>query len=124
VGAINDGIVPVKSSDTSQPRLSWWDHKGSAEWAQLDFAESTEISKVRIFWFADRPNGGCDLPQNWSLVYKDGDDWKPVDRPSSYGLELDHFNEVTFTPVKTAALRMNVQLQSNWSGGICEWEVE
>jgi len=124
VGAINDGIVPVKSSDTSQPRLSWWDHKGSAEWAQLDFAESTEISKVRIFWFADRPNGGCDLPQNWSLVYKDGDDWKPVDRPSSYGLELDHFNEVTFTPVKTAALRMNVQLQSKWSGGICEWEVE
>ena len=124
VSALNDGIVPAKSSDTSQPRLSWWDHKGSTEWAEIAFPQATEVSKVRVYWFADRPNGRCDVPENWFLVYKDGDGWKPVDHPSTYGLELDRFNDVTFTPVKTTALRIKVQLQPNWSGGICEWEVE
>ncbi len=66
VQAINDGIVPTKSSDTEGSRLSWWDHKGMAEWAELDLPQATEVSRVRLFWFADRPvNGGCDLPQNW-----------------------------------------------------------
>ena len=134
VDAVNEGIVPAKSSDTSQPRLSWWDHKGTTEWAELDFPETTKVSKVRIFWFADRPvNGGCDVPENWSLLSKDGDTWKPVndgvgwksvENPSNYGVALDRYNEVTFTPVKTTALRIQVQLKPDWSGGICEWEVE
>jgi DUF1680 family protein len=125
VDAMNDGIVPAKSSDTSHPRLSWWDHKGTTEWAELDFPQATEVSKVRVFWFADRPaNGGCDVPQNWSLAYKDGGDWKPVDHPSGYGLVPDRFNDMTFKRIKTTALRIQVQLQQDWSGGICEWQVE
>ena len=134
VDAINDGIVPAKSSDTSQPRLSWWDHKGTTEWAELDFPEPIRVSKVRVFWFADRSvNGGCDVPENWSLLSKDGDTWKPVndgagwksvENPSNYGVALDRYNNVTFTPVKTTALRIQVQLKPDWSGGIFEWEVE
>jgi DUF1680 family protein len=125
VAAVNDGVVPAKSSDTSQPRLSWWDHKGTTEWAELDFPQATEVSKVRVFWFADRPvKGGCDLPRSWRLLYKDGDDWKPVARPSTYGLAPDRFNEVTFTRVRTSALRIEAQLQPEWSAGICEWQVE
>ena len=125
VEAINDGIVPAKSSDISRPRLSWWDHKGTTEWAELDFPHATEVSKVRVFWFADRPlKGGCDVPQKWLLLYRDGDDWKPVDRSSGYGVMPDRFNDVTFTRMKTTALRIQVQLQPDWSGGVCEWEVE
>lgn len=123
--ALNDGIVPEKSNDTKHSRLSWWDHKGTSEWAQLDFPQATEVSKVRVFWFADRTaNGGCDLPQSWSLQYRDGNDWKSVENPSAYGLALDQFNEVTFAKIKTMALRINVQLAPGWSGGIYEWEVE
>ena len=123
--AINDGRVPAKSSDTGQARLSWWDHKGTTEWAQLDFPQPAEVSRVRVFWFADRPvKGGCDLPQGWRLLYKDGDAWKPVDRPGIYGREPDRFNEVAFAPVTTAALRIEVHLQPEWSGGICEWAVD
>ena len=125
VQAINDGIVPTKSSDTEGSRLSWWDHKGTAEWAELDLPQATVVSQVRVFWFADRPvNGGCDVPQNWVLLYKDGNDWKPVDHPSAYGLVPDRFNETTFTRIKTTALRIKVQLQAGWSGGILQWTAE
>ena len=134
VDAINDGVVPAKSSDTSQPRLSWWDQKGTTEWAELDFPEATKVGKARVFWFADKPvNGGCDVPEKWSILYKDGDTWspvnagdgwKPVEQPSNYGVAPDRFNAVSFTPVQTTALRIQVQLKPGWSGGICEWEVE
>lgn len=125
VDAINDGIVPAKSSDHSLLRLSWWDHKGTSEWAQFDFPQATEVLQVRVFWFADRPvNGGCDLPQSWSLLYKHGDSWKPVEDPGDYGVAADQFNDVHFNPVKTTALRIQAQLKPNWSAGICEWEVE
>jgi DUF1680 family protein len=124
VAAINDGIVPAKSSDTTLPRLSWWDHKGTLEWAELEFPHPAEVSRVRVFWFADRPTGGgCDLPQSWRLLYRDGNDWKPVEQASGYGILPDVFNEVTFAPVMTTALRVEVQLRSGWSAGVCEWEV-
>lgn len=48
----------------------------------------------------------------------------PVEQPGDYGLAADQFNNMTFTPLKTTGLRVQVQLKPNWSGGICEWEVE
>lgn len=125
VDAINDGFAPVKSSDNTKARLSWWDHKGTTEWAELDFPRKISVSKVSIFWFGDRPvDGGCDLPESWSLLYKDRDDWKPVEHPSNYGTAADQFNETTFVRVKTDALKVRVQLRPGWSGGIYEWNVE
>lgn len=125
VAAINDGVVPTRSSDIRNSRLSWWDHKGTTEWAQLSFPEAAEVSKVRVFWFADRPvSGGCDVPATWRLLYQEGNAWRPVDRPSGYEVAIDRFNDVTFSPVRTTALRIEVQLKSGWSGGICEWQVE
>jgi len=124
VNAVNGGEAPVSSNDISRPRLSWWDHKGTTEWVQYDFP-AAKVSKVGVFWFADRAaNGGCDVPQNWRLMCKDGDAWKAVTNPSGYGVEPDKFNEVTFTPVTTTGLRVEVQLKPGWSGGICEWRVE
>ncbi|HET6250770.1 MAG TPA: beta-L-arabinofuranosidase domain-containing protein [Tepidisphaeraceae bacterium] len=122
---LNDGIVPQKSSDVSKKRMTWWDHKGMAEWVQYDFPQAMKVSRVRVYWFADRTvKGGCDLPQSWRLLYKQGDVWKPVEKPSDYGVAADQFNETAFTPVTTSALRLEVQLKPNWSGGIWEWEVE
>jgi hypothetical protein len=125
VEAIHDGVVPTKSNDVNTSRLSWWDHKGTSEWAQLDFPKATKVSKVRVFWFADRSvNGGCDVPESWTLWYRASNGWLPVKLASDYGVRLDQFNDVTFAPIKTTALRIQVQLKPNWSAGIGEWEVE
>lgn len=125
VQAMNDSLVPQKSSDSAMSRLSWWDHKGTQEWAQLDLPQETRVSKVSIFWFADRPiRGGCDVPKSWRLVFKNGDEWMPVKNTSEYRIVADQFNDLSFQPVTTSALRIEVQLQDGWSGGIHEWKVE
>lgn len=46
------------------------------------------------------------------------------DGVAAYGVEMDRFNRVAFDPVETKALRIEVQLQPDWSGGILEWKVE
>ena len=125
VAAINDGTVPLRSDDISHSRLSWWDHKGTQEWAQLTFPKPSTVSEVRVFWFADRDvRGGCDLPASWRLMVRVGDEWQEVEKASAYGLHPDVFNKVTFRPVVTTALRIVVQLKPEWSGGICEIEVD
>ena len=40
-----------------------------------------------------------------------------------YALAKDVDNRVTFTPIETEALRIKVQLQPKYSGGILEWRV-
>jgi hypothetical protein len=57
------------------------------------------------------------------LLWKDGDQWNPVEATSPYGVEKDKFNRATFEPVTTTAIRLEVQLQENFSGGILEWRL-
>ena len=79
---------------------------------------------MSVYWFDDTGVGQCRVPQAWKLLYRDGEDWKPVAGASEFGVSKDRFNRVTFTPVKTVALRLAVQLQPEFSGGILEWKVE
>ena len=56
----------------------------------------------------------------------DGKEWKPVENPSGYGIEPDKFNTLTFKPVRTAALRLEVQCQDEggrYAMGIYEWRI-
>lgn len=124
VEACFDGKVPERSNDLSVPRLTWWAHKGTAEWVERRFDDSRKVSAVAVYWFDDTGSGGCRVPQSWQLSYKDGNRWKPVTGASAYGIQLDQFNRVTFDPVDTTALRIDVQLQPKWSGGILEWRME
>ena len=63
------------------------------------------------------------MPASWELLYKDGGQWQPVEASSPYGVARDQFNAVTFEPVKSTALRVEVQLQPNFSGGVLEWRL-
>jgi DUF1680 family protein len=125
VAALNDQVEPSASDDAKIPRFTWWDHRGTAEWVQYDFAGPTRVRAVEVYWWDERRiNAHCRVPQTWRLLYRDGQEWRPVRGASAYGTEMDRFNRVTFEPVTTTALRLEVQLQPGWSGGILEWRVE
>ena len=123
VSALNDGQVPESSSDQDVPRFTWWDHKGTSEWVQYDFKQPEKVSAVEVYWFDDTGKGECRVPQSWTVLYKDGDEWKPVEGASECGTKRDAFNRLTFKPVQTTALRLQVQLQPDVSAGILEWKV-
>ena len=124
VTALGDGIDPRNSCDHDVPRFTWFDRRGTKEWAQYDFDTPQKVSEVSVYWFDDgRLKRDCRVPQSWQLLYKDASAWKPVRGASSYGVEPDKVNRVTFDPVETTGLRIEAQLQPRWSAGILEWKV-
>ena len=123
VTALNDQVLPQKSGDASIPRFTWWDHKGTAEWAQYDFPKAERVASAEVYWFDDTGAGACRVPQSWALTYYDGVTWLPVANASGFGVEKDRFNRVTFDPVTTTALRLEARLQPECSGGVLEWRL-
>ena len=103
--------------------MTWWDHKGTAEWVERYFYKPTKLSASEVYWFDDTGKGGCRVPKSWRLLYKDGEQWKSVAGTTDFGIKRDQFNRVTFTPVSTTALRLEVQLQPKYSGGILKWTI-
>ncbi|MBC8871585.1 MAG: glycoside hydrolase family 127 protein [Planctomycetes bacterium] len=121
--ALNDQIEPPNSHDLSIPRHTWWNHLGTKEWVQYDLAEPATVDCVEVYWFDDRNTGRCLVPESWRLLYRDGETFKPVSGASPYAADVDKYNRVTFNPVTTNALRIEVQLRKGRSGGILEWRV-
>jgi DUF1680 family protein len=120
---INDGEEPTASNDSSS-YFDWWPTNGSNEWVEYAFAKSSTVSEAELYWFDDTGRGGVRVPASWRLLYKDGDQWKPVEGASSYGVDKDKFNKVTFKPVTTTAMRLEVKMQPNVSAGIQEWKLK
>ena len=123
VAAVNDQAEPADSNDHSIPRLTWWDHKGTAEWLQYDFDRPAKVEAVEVYWFDDSGRGGCRVPESWRLLYRDGEQWKPVETRDRLGVEKDRYNLVRFAPLTAAGLRIELQLQPQFSGGVLEWKV-
>ena len=117
-----DGVEPRNSGDLSVPRFTWWDHRGTAEWVVKRFERPTRVSGVAVYWFDDTGTGECRVPAHWKLLYRDGEEWKPVVATGDYAVARDQYNKVTFAPVTTAALRIEAQLQPGFSGGVLEWK--
>lgn len=125
VDAINDQLEPANSNDHSVPRHTFWPRKGTSEWVQLDLVQSTTVKAVEVYWFDDTGRGECRVPESWRLLYRDGDSWRPVETTTNgYGTARDQYNRVEFTPISTAALRIEMTLQGRYSGGVLEWRVE
>jgi len=142
ISAIYDQIEPVNSEDGSSTYLRLRPQSGDQAWVQYDFAEPAQVSSVEVYWKDDKQY--CVLPSAWRLLYKGGNEWKPVETADAFGVEGDTFNTVRFEPVTTQALRIEIQLQprtyetgllgppdANWmredivwyEGGIIEWRV-
>jgi hypothetical protein len=123
VEAVVDGLVPRHSNDQSIPRFTWWNHRGTVEWLEWSFPKPRKVGGVEVYWFDDTGAGSCRVPQSWKLLYRAGDAWKPVENPAAFGTRRDQWNRVTFTPVEANGLRIEVQLQPGFSGGVLEWRV-
>jgi hypothetical protein len=89
----------------------------------MTFPKATSVSEVQVYWFDDTGRGEVRVPASWRLLYKDGNDWKPMDAAGPFGTERDKYNVVSFKPVTTTALRIELRFQPNWSAGLQEWKV-
>lgn len=123
IEALYDGIVGTSSNDHSIARFTWWNHRGTAEWIEYAFDQPARVDAVHVQWFDDTGRGECRVPQSWRLLYRDGDAWRPVSNASGYPTDPDQLHRVAFDAVTTSALRLEVQLQPQYSGGILAWHV-
>ena len=123
--ALNDEHLPKSSKDHTIPRMTWWDHKGGTEWVSYTFPTLRVVSECSVYWFDDTGIGQCRVPAAWRLLWRDGTTWRPVKLTgqSRYSTALDAFNQITFEPVKTRELKLEVKLQQDFSGGILQWNV-
>ncbi|MDJ1498633.1 glycoside hydrolase family 127 protein [Cytophagaceae bacterium DM2B3-1] len=123
--AINDQAEPKNSNDRDNLNYHWWPLKDTTQWVQYTFVKPEKVSSVKLYWFDDSPWGGCRVPESWKLLYLAADGkWKEVQNQNSYGVEKDKYNKVTFSPVQTGALKIEVKLPKEYAGGILEWSVE
>jgi hypothetical protein len=104
--------------------MHWWPKKGTSEWIEYAFEAPVRVSESSVYWFDDTGGGGCRVPASWRILYKAGDDWLPVSPAGPYGVAKDAWNSVTFKPVRTKALRLEVGLQPDWSAGVHEWKIK
>lgn len=127
--AICDHLLPKDSNDHSIPYFHWWPKEGTTEWICYDFSKESTVSESTIWWFDDSPWGGCRVPQSWKLyAWKATSDiegeWVPVQATTAYGVKKDVANRVTFRPITTKKLKLEVKLPEKASTGLFEWEVK
>ncbi len=122
--AANDGLAPKDEKDHGVPNFDFWPHKGTAEWLQYEFGSPTEVRACTVWWFDDTGRGECRVPAAWRLVYRTAEGaWRPVEGVAAYDVAKGKPCEVTFAPVSTSALRLEVQLPEGFSAGVYEWSV-
>ncbi|MBN8458360.1 MAG: glycoside hydrolase family 127 protein [Verrucomicrobia bacterium] len=125
VDAVGDGMVPKDSGDHSIPRLTFWPHRGGTEWVEYAFKDPKRVSEVGIYWFDDTGVGQCRLPKAWKVLYQSAvGTWQPVPGFQAGPVAKDCWNTGTFPEITTKALRVEVELQPGFSGGVLEWTVK
>ncbi|MDP2038674.1 MAG: glycoside hydrolase family 127 protein [Ignavibacteria bacterium] len=120
---IRDQMQPKNSNDHSLPYFHWWPSKGENEWIQIDFENPTEVSSVSAYWFDDSGEGECRVPESWKVFYmEEAGKWRAVyptiEKP--YGVAKDKYNSVEFETVKTKAVKIEIQSQKDFAGGLHE----
>ncbi len=130
--AMFDGRVPAGPDDRGLPRFTTYSfggaEHGKLHWVRKVFDAPATVSSCSVWWFDESATrGDVRLPKWWKVLYKQDGQWHEVANPSGYGTEPGRFNTVTFTPVTTTELRLDVQTQDQpqrFAMGICEWKIE
>jgi DUF1680 family protein len=107
IAALYDGVTPVSSADESNLYFRMRPPVGQPAWVEYAFKKPVTISTTEVYFADDRRF--CKLPASWRVLYKVGDDWKPVAARGAYTVDRDTFNRVAFAPVTTGAVRIEVE---------------
>lgn len=122
---VNDQLLPQNATDGFAPNFDFWPHKGTAEWIAYEFEKPTPVRSVVVSWFDDTGSGECRLPTSWRVLYRDdAGQWRPVAGASDYGIRKSDPVKVSFSPVTTRGLKLEIQLPEKFSTGLYEWQVE
>ncbi len=122
--AINDQDIPSNSNDHSVSYYHWWPDRDKWEWVEYDFNKPATISKSKIYWFDDGPDGGCRIPDKYEILYLYGNVWEPVDVKTPYSITKDGWDSLSFSPVKARAVKLKVKLNKDFASGIYEWIID
>lgn len=107
LAAIYDGREPLNSADHSHRFFRMRPPVGERAWLVYEFETARRVSSSRVYFFDDKRF--CRLPDSWRLLYREGQDWKPVAAQNAYRVELDTWSTVEFEPVTTTAVRLEVE---------------
>jgi hypothetical protein len=88
---------------------------GRTRWVQYTFAVDEEVSRTEVFW--------VNPPQAWRLLYQEGREWKAAAARSPYGTAPHAFTAVEFDPVKTMALRIEIDMPDAGAVSLAEWRL-
>ncbi len=125
INAINDRLVPKDEKDSSIPYYHWWPKSGTTEWISYEFGAEKTVSSSTVYWYDDGPWGGCRVPESWKIYYKNAaGNWVPVENTTPYSVIKGIASEVSFAPVKTTAIKLEVKLPADNAAGLFEWAVE
>ena len=143
LGAIYDGREPLSSADQSHRFFRMRPPVGEKAWLEYHFKAPETVSRSRVYWFDDKRF--CKLPAFWRLLYRDREQWIPVETEDAFDVLKDEFSRVSFEPLTTTAVRLEVEPRTvqyrageigppdamfisrdlAWREfGIIEWEVE
>src|SRR5260370_42307374 len=114
---INDAEEPSSSSDPSS-YFDWWPKKGSTEWVEYAFDKPAQVSECQVYWFDDSGHGEVRVPASWRLLYKSGDEWKPVAAREPYGTERGRYNRGALQPGNSRGMRLEDAMHANLAGGV------
>ena len=124
--AVADGAI--SQGDEDLELFHFWPRKGTSEWVQYTFPEPRSVNQSRVYWFDDTGRGECRIPASWKLLYLDAaGNWQPVAPVFphlTYTTTKDAWNPITFEPITTTAVRIEIQLPDKFSTGVTEWQVE
>jgi len=128
IRGLNDGIVPrtgagggrgggpgAPGTAADVPVFTWTPSRGATQWVQYTFPAEVTVDRTDVFWVA--------APQSWRLLYQDQGQWKEVSARGPYGRETNAFTGVTFAPITTLALRIEVVLAPEGPPALAEWRV-
>ncbi len=127
LGAVNDGF---HAETALLPPDQWGNYRGTdntvaSDWLMYQWETPVRVDSAGIEFHRDA--NWIRSPESWVLEYVDADgEWRPV-TGADYPTATDEWNEVSFDPVTTSALRATFFGQENGayvhSVAVSEWEV-